>query len=333
MTPKVSVIIPNYNHALYLHQRIDSVLNQSLQPYEIIILDDCSTDNSIEIIESYIFKFPGIKFIQNAFNSGSTFAQWNKGVSIAKGDLIWIAESDDVAEPTFLATMVGAFNFEQTLSLAFSQSSRMNEEGSIVGTWLNHTDEFDTELFKNNFLMNGIEFIEKFLIHKNCIPNASAVVFKKNIYLNVGSTELPLKMLGDWLVWIKILTCGKVAFFAKELNSFRFHSQSAIAKSVEMKNFYNYYDELYAYSMRKCLMKEIHKKKLFFSKLIICENRKYYNLELLNMSMYYIQKRQFIKGWKLIIIISFTSVFSIRVIKRALSSTINSIKPIYNQFK
>ena len=329
MTLKVSVIIPNYNHALYLHQRIDSVLNQTLQPYEIIILDDCSTDNSVEIIESYLVKYPGIQFIKNDVNSGSTFNQWNKGVTIAKGDLIWIAESDDVAEFTFLEKMVEPFTAEKTLSLAFCQSNRMNEQGSVVGTWLNHTDEFDSELFKNNFLMNGIEFIEKFLIHKNCIPNASAVVFKKNIYLNVGLTELPLKMLGDWLVWIKILTCGKVAFFSEELNSFRFHSQSAIAKSVEIKFFYNYYDELYAYSMRKCLIKEINKKELFFSKLIINENRKYYNLELLNMSMYYIQKRQFIKGWKLIIIISFTPVFSLSVIKRALSSSINSIKSFY----
>ena len=100
--PTVSVIIPNYNHAPFLKQRIESVLNQSFQDFEMILIDDCSTDGSREIIESYRNNPHVSHIVYNDSNSGSAFLQWNKGIELAKGDWIWVAESDDYAEPTFL---------------------------------------------------------------------------------------------------------------------------------------------------------------------------------------------------------------------------------------
>ncbi|MEJ7913050.1 MAG: glycosyltransferase family 2 protein, partial [Chitinophagaceae bacterium] len=76
----VSVIIPNYNHAEYLHQRIQSVLDQTWPHFEIIILDDCSTDNSKQIIEEYRYHDKVGAIIFNPVNSGSTFKQWIKGI-------------------------------------------------------------------------------------------------------------------------------------------------------------------------------------------------------------------------------------------------------------
>ncbi len=82
----ISVIIPNYNHAFYLEQRIESILSQNFKDFEVIILDDKSTDNSKEIIEKYRNHPPHIStIIYNEANSGSTFIQWNKGVSLSKG--------------------------------------------------------------------------------------------------------------------------------------------------------------------------------------------------------------------------------------------------------
>ena len=96
---KVSVIIPNYNHAKFLKQRIDTVINQTYRDFEIIIIDDCSTDNSREIIEEYASRYHFISGYFNTSNSGSPFTQWDSGVNKAKGEFIWIAESDDFAEP------------------------------------------------------------------------------------------------------------------------------------------------------------------------------------------------------------------------------------------
>src|ERR1700722_8508136 len=88
--PKVSVIIPSYNHARFLRQRIDTVLQQTFQDFEVILLDDCSPDNSPEIISSYVGD-SRVRIEFNAINSGSTFKQWNKGVRMARGDYVWIA--------------------------------------------------------------------------------------------------------------------------------------------------------------------------------------------------------------------------------------------------
>ena len=76
--PKVTVVTPNYNHARYLPQRLDSILAQTYQDFELIILDNASTDNSREVIESYA-KDPRVKAIFNAKNNGSTFKQWKLG--------------------------------------------------------------------------------------------------------------------------------------------------------------------------------------------------------------------------------------------------------------
>src|ERR1700742_1367615 len=104
---KVSVIVPNYNHSRYLNQRIDSVLSQTYQDFELIILDDCSTDDSRKIIKQYQ-EHPKVSHIVfNETNSGTTFKQWKKGIELAKGKYIWIAESDDWCEPNLLETLVG----------------------------------------------------------------------------------------------------------------------------------------------------------------------------------------------------------------------------------
>ena len=105
--PFVSVIIPNYNHAAYLDERIQSVLKQTYQNFELIILDDCSPDNgaSRDVIEKYRDNPHVCHIIYNEANSGFTFKQWHKGMELEKGELIRIAESDDACEKTLLDTL------------------------------------------------------------------------------------------------------------------------------------------------------------------------------------------------------------------------------------
>ena len=90
---KVSVVIPNYNHARFLPKRVDSVLRQTFQDFDLILLDDCSTDDSRSILSKYADD-PRVKIEFNEVNSGSSFKQWNKGVGLARGEYVWIAESD-----------------------------------------------------------------------------------------------------------------------------------------------------------------------------------------------------------------------------------------------
>jgi glycosyltransferase involved in cell wall biosynthesis len=98
----VTVIIPNYNHAPYLEQRIQSVLDQSYQDFEMILLDDYSTDSSKEIINKYVGNDKIAHVFFNEKNSGSPFGLWKYGIEKASGKYIWIAESDDWAEGNHL---------------------------------------------------------------------------------------------------------------------------------------------------------------------------------------------------------------------------------------
>lgn len=104
--PLVSVIIPNYNYARFLEKRIESVLLQTCTDFEIILLDDASTDNSVFILNKYQTN-AHVSYVDiNSVNTGSPFAQWQKGIALSRGKYIWIAESDDLASPSFLEKAV-----------------------------------------------------------------------------------------------------------------------------------------------------------------------------------------------------------------------------------
>ena len=130
----VSVIIPNYCHSKYLDERINSVLSQSYQNFEIIILDDCSPDGgaSRRVIEKYRSNPHVSHILYNDENSGSTFVQWNKGFSLAKGDYIWIAESDDSCDDRLLEALVALLDKSASISVAFCKSVAFNESLLVI---------------------------------------------------------------------------------------------------------------------------------------------------------------------------------------------------------
>lgn len=238
INPLVSVIVPNYNHEKYLVKRLESILDQTFQDFEIILLDDCSPDNSKEILLKYAKNSKVSHCVFNATNSGNTFVQWNKGIDLAKGKYVWIAESDDFSENTYLEELVDYFNKNKDLTLVYCQSNKADENDMITGSWLEFTNIFDQELFLNDFTIDGNLFIEKFLIYKNVIPNASGVLFLKAAALELGplDTDIEMRYCGDWLFYIKLITNQRIGFVSKPLNNFRYHPNSVIAKSNKNNN-------------------------------------------------------------------------------------------------
>ena len=116
---KVSAIIPNYNHEEFLKQRIESVLAQTYQDFEIILLDDASTDKSNKIINQYV-QYPKVKhMVFNKKNSGAAFRQWENGMGLASGQYLWMAESDDWADPGFLAALVPVLEKNPEVGLVY----------------------------------------------------------------------------------------------------------------------------------------------------------------------------------------------------------------------
>lgn len=222
--PLVSVIIPNYNHAQYLSQRIESVLNQTYPNFEVIIFDDNSTDNSKEIIERYR-SLPLIKHIvYNTINSGSTFKQWHKGFNIAKGELIWIAESDDYCDCDMLEILVHQFIIHKTLSIAYCSSQFVNEKGEKIPPICKTTETLH--------FYKGIDFIKYKMLYGNAIWNASSAIFRKNKAIQIESSYVNYKAAGDRLFWIKLAENGDVVHIKSPKNYFRQHYNKVSPKRL-----------------------------------------------------------------------------------------------------
>lgn len=261
--PKISVILPNYNHAPYLEQRIESILNQTYQDFELILLDDCSTDNSLEVLKKYA-KHPKVSHcVVNEHNSGSTFKQWDKGINLAVGEWIWIAESDDWAEKEFLETLITNINHSDKVVLSYCQSKRINSEGIATGDWKNWTDDLSKSQFEKPFELKGFDYIAQYLKHRNTIPNASAVIFRKDAYIKVGGVDMDIKYVADWLLWLKLLLVGDIVFAPENYNNFRYHDKSVIAQASITHG----YQFLYKYDiiLRKRYLSHCKKNKFIYS--------------------------------------------------------------------
>ncbi|MBW4658842.1 MAG: glycosyltransferase [Drouetiella hepatica Uher 2000/2452] len=230
--PKVSVIIPNYNHAPYLEQRIHSVLEQTYQDFEILFLDDASTDNSREVFAQFA-GHPKVQAIFNEQNTRSPFKQWNKGIRNATGDYVWIAESDDFADPKLLETLVPILDANLNVGLAYCQSWKVDSQGEIITSFHYWTDDLDEQRWRNNYLNHGLDECKNYLAIKNIIPNASAVLFRRSLFEQAGYAEESMFLCGDWITWIKLLLLTDVAFAAEPLNYFRYHSSSVRSKSQQ----------------------------------------------------------------------------------------------------
>lgn len=221
--PRVSIIVPNYNHKNYLSERLESIAAQTFRDFEIILLDDCSTDGSKEVIESWK-EHPKLgKVIFNEKNSGSAFKQWQKGISEASGELIWIAESDDSCLPALLETLVGEFDRDPSCVLAFCAAMLTDKNGKHLGIHKYHKE------ICGNLSVDGEKFARKWLLRNNYVVNASGALFRKEAAMGLGEAHMKYKGVGDWQFWTQLARKGRVAFVNKALNLFRQHGSNTTA--------------------------------------------------------------------------------------------------------
>lgn len=212
MEPLISVILPNYNHASYLKVRLDSIFNQTYPYFEVIILDDCSTDGSLELLSVYKNHPKVSHFIVNSVNTGSPFKQWHKGLKLAKGDYIWIAESDDSCALNFLEAQL---NIVQNTNASIAVADTKILYKTELQRKVNHP------IFKNvDMLTIGLD---SFLYCP--ILNMSTVLFKKELYSPLMTFDT-YRIIGDRVFYFEafqnqniILNHDTTSYFRKEGNS------------------------------------------------------------------------------------------------------------------
>jgi glycosyltransferase involved in cell wall biosynthesis len=231
--PKVSVIIPNYNHAVFLAQRIESVVNQTYQDFEVILMDDCSTDHSKTIIEQYRSHPKVSLIVYNDENTGSTFKQWEKGIGLSKGKYIWIAESDDWCENNLLEYLVSGIEKDENCVISYCQSYCVQDENKI--NWISH-DHYLSEV------VDGVTFMKNRMLLHNPIYNASMVLWKREFFPRISAEFKNYKLCGDWFFWMDLCRQGKVHISGRLLNYFRKHENDVSGKA--MKSGLNYVEAL-----------------------------------------------------------------------------------------
>jgi len=213
----VSVIIPNYNHARFLPERIESVLEQRYVAVEVILLDDHSDDDSREVMERYRGNGRVREIYYNEENSGSPFYQWKKGIEMARGEYVWIAESDDAAKPDLLTELVTALEADPANVIAFCEST--SDHAAFCAP--------DKEEHSLPQTFRGEDFLRSRMLNTPAIRNASAVVFRRAQAGPEALNEiLNYTYAGDWAFWCSLLLRGSVVKSGRTLNFFRRHPDS-----------------------------------------------------------------------------------------------------------
>lgn len=205
--PLVSVVVPNYNYKRYLNLRIQSILQQTYQNIELILLDDASTDGSEEVLSDYQDHAKVSHILLNEHNTGNPFKQWFKGMQLAKGKYIWIAEADDLCELTFLEKVVPLMEKYQQAAVCFAGSKYIDKDGNVLSCDMNKWKS----AIPPYAVFNGETYAEHNLYWRGYIANASSAIFRKSM-VNVQNMEqcLQMRYSGDWLFWFYMAMQGDI---------------------------------------------------------------------------------------------------------------------------
>lgn len=252
---KISVVVPNYNYSNYLYQRVYSILNQNYKIHELIILDDASKDNSlfyIEQIEQKISEFVNVKVVVNDINSGNAFSQWQKGMNLASGDYVWVAEADDYAKENFLNEVVSPLKENNNIVISYADTGFIDSNGYITkNSLVDQIDILKTNHWNASYVNKGIAEINCYSYLNCTIPNVSGTIIKKGNYDEIFEEAKKFHQSGDWFTYLNILNLGDISFINKTLNYYRVHgnniSQTFDKKAhiLEIQRIYKFIKEKY----------------------------------------------------------------------------------------
>lgn len=262
---KISVVIPNYNYERFLFQRLYSILNQNYKLYEIIILDDKSSDNSVDLINSLekkLNKYVNIKVLINEINSGSAFKQWQKGFEMAKGDYVWIAEADDYCDKHLISNLVKPILKNQNIIISYSDTAFINAKGNIIlKTIKPEIDIQNTNHWNNNFVNNGIDEIQKYCYLNNTIANVSSSIIKNGNYHEYLQKAGEYKQCGDWYLYVSLISNGDISYIDKTLNYYRVHGTN-VSSTMNREKHIKEITSLYELFTKNYSLNEEQKRKM-----------------------------------------------------------------------
>jgi glycosyltransferase involved in cell wall biosynthesis len=211
--PRVSVLLPSYNHERFLRECVESILSQTYQDFEIIAIDDGSKDGSVEILRAYGDK---LRLFVNDPNLG-TYATLNRALSLAEGEYAAVMNSDDVWKPTKLMKQVEAMDADPMAAICHTFGQFIDQNGTVI-----------------TGRPMGFEFPRTpagralpFFVRSNCAV-ASSILMRTSIAKSIGGFDETFRTLGDWDMWLRMLENGTLAFVDEPLTLYRVHGANTI---------------------------------------------------------------------------------------------------------
>ncbi|MDN3568776.1 glycosyltransferase [Paeniroseomonas aquatica] len=240
----VGVLVPNYNYAEYLPERLASIRMQDRPVDSVVFLDDASTDRSWDIAQVALqdFTCPVIAHA-GIINSGNILRQWQLGLEQMDTDLAWIAEADDRATPSLLASLVARFEGDSKAILAFCDSSAIGAQGEATAA---NSQAYYAAHGDNGLAQDGVfdaaKFAERFLCPRNLLVSASATLWRRSVLIAALARlkpEMPEWLCaGDWRTYVEACEPGgMVHFVAAPLNEHRRHSASVTGSTPRSRHF------------------------------------------------------------------------------------------------
>lgn len=237
--PLVSVIVPNYNHARFLPQRMASIAGQTYKNIEIVFLDDCSSDRSYEVIKEIAATLEvKIRLVFNTENSGNVFAQWRKGLELAEGELVWICESDDFCEPDFLARLVPRFA-DPSVSLAFGRIQLTEADGTHRHGLDAYRERAEAGIWDAPLVRPAAAWFAGALGVSNVIANVGGALMRnRRLPEAVWQEASRYRICGDYFLYLHLAGGGRIAYDPAAVAYFRQHEGNTSVANFDKAYFY-----------------------------------------------------------------------------------------------
>lgn len=217
---KICVCIPVYNGAQYIGTTIESVLNQSYKEFELLIVDNHSTDQTVEVVKQ--FQDPRIRLVQNDRNYGM-FENWNICLRTARGKYIQMLCADDFLETDCLKKKVSILEKNPDAVLVFSASNVVDAQGKIL---------MRRRPFHGDFICDGKRMAKRSFRSGNVYGEPSNVLFCRKTSRQTGEFNHRLFYTSDWDYWLRLSMEGKVAYMDEYLTNFRVSGSSATSNII-----------------------------------------------------------------------------------------------------
>lgn len=235
---RVSCVVASYNHARFLPQRMESLLAQTYPNLEIIVIDDCSPDNSVEVLRRYESD-PRVKLVVRERNAGWV-AVSNQGIELATGEFVIFTNCDDACEPLMIERLVASLQAHPSAAIAFCRSRTVDADNHVLGDDRAYQSAAFRYQCATDTLISGAQ-MSRFLLYGCVISNLSAALFRRSCFTAIGQLSADYRMCADWDLFFRVARRFDVAYVAEPLNLFRQHAMTIRSRMKDRDTYQEYF--------------------------------------------------------------------------------------------